>query len=84
MDGMEWNFLLDWKFYLLVILLGVTYKLGFARKLPPLKSLIVYIVLVLGCLPLYGLHLFGLPIIPALAISVVVLLIARFRRKKSA
>jgi hypothetical protein len=84
MEGMEWNFLFDWKFYVLAILLGVTYKLGFARKLPLLKSAIVYFVLVLGAIPLYALMLFGLPMIPALGVAVAILLIARFRMKKSA
>ncbi len=84
MEGTEWYFLVDWKFYVLAILLGATYKLGFARKLPLLKSLIVYFVLVLGAIPLYALMVFGLPMIPALAVAVVILLIARFRMKKSA
>ena len=84
MEGSEWYFLIDWKFYVLAILLGATYKLGFARKLPLLKSLIVYFVLVLGAIPLYALMIFGLPMIPALAVAVVILLIARFRMKKSA
>lgn len=83
MEGSEWYFLIDWKFYVLAILLGVTYKLGFARKLPFLKSLVVYFVLVLGAIPLYTLMLFGLPMIPALAVAVVVLLLARIRMKKS-
>lgn len=80
---MEWHFLVDWKFYVLALLLAATYQLGFARPLPLLKAIIVYAVLILGALPLYALMLFGLPMIPALTVAVVILLIARFRMKKS-
>lgn len=80
---MEWHFLIDWKFYLLVALLAATYKLGFARPQTLIRSFIIYFVLVLGSIPLYALMLFGLPMIPALSVAVLLLLVARIRMKKS-
>ncbi|WP_370521801.1 YlaH-like family protein [Virgibacillus sp. MSP4-1] len=60
------------------IFAAITYKLGFARKIPVLKSIIIYILLALGC---YVLLFFAvlLPILEVLVISSLVLAIYRYR-----
>ncbi|SDC33720.1 YlaH-like family protein [Shouchella lonarensis] len=69
-----------WAFILTVALTMLVFHLGFARKLPLLKRLIVYTMLVLGSFFLWFLEfIFGAPIIAVLAISAVVLGIYRFR-----
>ncbi|MFK3959448.1 YlaH-like family protein [Pseudalkalibacillus hwajinpoensis] len=78
--GIEDNMTLG--FYLLyaiiVILCIVVYRLGFAKKLPLLKNVIVYAVLVIGCFPLtfFGI---GLPVAEGLVASAVVLIIYKVR-----
>ncbi|WP_047151526.1 YlaH-like family protein [Aneurinibacillus tyrosinisolvens] len=74
---------MSWQFIVLFLLMAVTYQLGFARRLPILKAAIVYAVLFVGTIPLSILNAFGLPMIPALSVAVVVLLLARYRRKNS-
>lgn len=63
-----------------LILIIIAYKLGFARELPILKSVIVYILLAIGNLLLFFFIIFAkLPITESLAIIVLVLGIYRFR-----
>lgn len=63
-----------------LILIFIAYKLGFARKIPLLKSIIVYILLAIGTvlLALFG-GIAELPITESLLIIVLVLAIYRFR-----
>lgn len=63
-----------------LILVFIAYKLGFARKIPLLKSIIVYVLLALGTvlLALFG-GIAGLPITESLIIIVLVLGIYRLR-----
>jgi len=63
-----------------LILVFIAYKLGFARKIPLLKSIIVYILLALGTvlLALFG-GIAELPITESLVIIVLVLGIYRLR-----
>ncbi|WP_234998388.1 YlaH-like family protein [Salirhabdus sp. Marseille-P4669] len=65
-------------YLVIVILTIITYKLGFAKKLPLLKSLVVYILLVIGCFILWFFG-FKYPIAEVLVISILVLGIYRFR-----
>ena len=66
--------------YVVILLLtGIVYKVAFARKLPLLKQLIIYLALAFGCLMLLFFHFMGLPIVPALAATVVLILVARLR-----
>lgn len=69
-------------YIVITVLAMASYKLGFARKLPILKSLLVYVMLAIGCVIL---TLFGvvMPIAEILLISVFVMGIAYYRRKKS-
>ncbi len=66
-------------YMVILVLSGIVYKVAFARKLPLLKQIIVYIALVLGCFMLLFFHFMGLPIVPALAATVVLIVIARLR-----
>lgn len=65
--------------YLTIVFLSIiVYKLGFARKLPLLKSLIIYVFLMIGCGILTILAL-QLPIVGALFFSALVLIIYKWR-----
>ncbi|MBA4494284.1 hypothetical protein H1191_08195 [Paenactinomyces guangxiensis] len=66
-------------YVIILVLTGIIYKTAFARKLPILKSLVVYVVLALGCLLLALFHYMGLPIIPALFATVILIIITRVR-----
>ncbi|AST97378.1 YlaH-like family protein [Shouchella clausii] len=63
-----------------IVLCVIVFNLGFARKLPLLKMVVVYVLLVIGSFGLWFLEfIFGAPILAVLAISAVVLGIYRFR-----
>jgi hypothetical protein len=65
--------------YLFILSLSIiTYKLGFARKLPLLKSLIVYIMLMFGCIIIWFFG-FKYPMAEVLVISAIVLGVYRYR-----
>lgn len=69
-----------WYLYLTVFALCiVVYQLGFAKKLPLLKNLVIYAVMALGCTVLSFLAVF-LPMGESLVIAAAVLGIYRFRR----
>jgi len=69
--------------YLIILTLAIiTYKLGFAKKLPVLKSAVIYFVLAIGCVMLTILGVLGLPIAEGLVVSSLVLGIYRFRLHK--
>ncbi|TFB23342.1 hypothetical protein E3U55_05870 [Filobacillus milosensis] len=72
-----------WLLFLTVVALAIiTYKLGFAKDLPLLKSLIVYIILGFGCFILVLFSIGGLPIAEVLVITSIVLAIYRYRLHK--
>ncbi|RKO63840.1 YlaH-like family protein [Caldibacillus debilis] len=69
-----------WILYILIVFLCIiAYKLGFARKLPLLKSAIVYLFLILGSTILTFLAIF-LPVAEGLIVIALVLAVYRFRR----
>lgn len=69
-------------FYLTIaILLAISYKLGFARKLPLLKSLMVYIILFIGAFIIAFMGM-GMPMAESLLIIVAILAMYRFRLHK--
>lgn len=75
-----------WMLYLTIVALSIlVYKLGFAKKLPPLKSAVIYIFLILGCTVLTFLAVF-LPITEGLAVAALILIIYKIRlnREKKA
>lgn len=68
-----------WILYGTIVFLSIiVYKLGFARKLPLLKSLIIYIFLLIGCGILTLLSL-QMPIVGALFFAALVLIIYKWR-----
>ncbi|MFD2628253.1 YlaH-like family protein [Oceanobacillus kapialis] len=67
-------------FYLLNLLFGaIAFKLGFARKLPLLKTIFVYIMLAVGVYILTIFSILKLPITESLLVVSLVLGIYRFR-----
>lgn len=68
-----------WLLYLTIIPLAVlVYKLGFAQKLPLLKSALIYFFLIVGCLVLTILGVF-LPIVEGLVVASLILIIYKIR-----
>lgn len=69
-----------WGLYLLILVLtAVVYQTTFARALPLVKNIIVYIVLALGCGLFFLFQIMGFPIIPALLITVVLIVLTKLR-----
>ncbi|AIM17553.1 MULTISPECIES: YlaH-like family protein [Neobacillus] len=68
-----------WLLYLTITALSVlVYKLGFAKKLPLGKSIIIYIFLILGSTMLTFLGIF-LPIAEGLVVAALILIIYKIR-----
>jgi hypothetical protein len=72
-----------WLLYITIFLLSVlVYKLGFAKKLPILKSVVIYFFLALGCTLLTFLGVF-LPVAEGLLVASLVLIIYKIRLYQS-
>jgi hypothetical protein len=72
-----------WMLYVTVFLLSVlVYKLGFAKNLPLLKSVVIYIFLALGCTALTFLAVF-LPVGEGLVVAALILIIYKIRLHQS-
>lgn len=72
-----------WLLYLIILVLSIiVFKLGFARKLPPLKSAVIYIFLAVGCIPL---TFFGIayPVAEGLCIAALILIVYKVRLHQS-
>ncbi|WP_028398874.1 YlaH-like family protein [Ectobacillus panaciterrae] len=68
-----------WMLYGTIIILSIlVYNLGFARKLPLLQNIIIYILLVLGCTILTFFAVF-LPVAEGLVVVAIVLGIYKLR-----
>ncbi|MED3624373.1 YlaH-like family protein [Neobacillus thermocopriae] len=68
-----------WLLYLTITALSVlVYKLGFAKKLPLGKSIIIYIFLILGSTMLTFLGIF-LPVAEGLVVAALILIIYKIR-----
>lgn len=80
---MEWiytTFNQFWPTYFTILIMtAIIFKIAFARKLPILKTIVVYIVLAIGCYLFTIMHILRFPIIPSLAITLVIIVIARLR-----
>ncbi|MBF8417701.1 YlaH-like family protein [Heyndrickxia coagulans] len=62
-----------WLLYLTIVVLSViVYRLGFARKLPVLKSAVIYVLLLMGCTLLTFFAIF-LPVGESLCLAAMVL-----------
>lgn len=80
---MEWiyatfdNF---WTAYIVILMMtAIIFNVAFARRLPILKTVVVYIVLAIGCYLFTIMHIFRFPVIPAMAITLVIIVVARLR-----
>ncbi|MEH7334886.1 YlaH-like family protein [Neobacillus drentensis] len=72
-----------WLLYLTIVALSiVVYKLGFAKKLPLGKSIIIYIFLFVGCTILTFLGIF-LPVAEGLVVAALILIIYKIRLHQS-
>jgi hypothetical protein len=68
-----------WMLYLTILLLSIAvYKMGFAKKLPLGKSVLIYLFLGLGCTVLTFLAIF-LPIAEGLVVAAFILIIYKIR-----
>jgi len=66
-------------FALVFLMSALVYKLGFARNLKVMQSVVIYIFLFVGCLVLTFLAFF-LPIVEGLIVAALILIIYRVRR----
>ncbi len=72
-----------WMLYLTILFLSIlVYKLGFAKKLPILKSAVIYIFLALGGTVLTFLGIF-LPVAEGLVVAALILIIYKIRLHQS-
>ncbi len=72
-----------WLLYLTIVALSIiVYKLGFARKLPLVKSFVIYAFLILGCTVLTFFGVF-LPIAEGLLVAALILIIYKIRLRQS-
>ncbi|MEW8972299.1 YlaH-like family protein [Mesobacillus jeotgali] len=71
-----------WMLYLTIAALSIlVYKLGFAQKLPLIKSIIIYAFLLLGSTVLTFLAIF-LPIAEGLVVAALILIIYKLRLRQ--
>jgi hypothetical protein len=72
-----------WLLYITIVILSiVVYKLGFAKKLPLGKSIIIYIFLTLGCTIMTFFGIF-LPVAEGLLAAALILVIYKIRLRQS-
>ncbi|MFK9092278.1 YlaH-like family protein [Bacillus salipaludis] len=72
-----------WLQYLyIVILSAIVYKLGFAKKLPLLKNIVIYLCLLIGCFVML-IFSYALPIAEGLAGAAILLIIYKIRLHQS-
>ena len=79
-SDVETGVLLQYLF--IVILTIIVYRLGFAKKLPLLKNIVIYISLCVGCLIMLFFS-YALPIAEGLGVAAVLLIIYKIRRYQS-
>ncbi|TFE03631.1 YlaH-like family protein [Jeotgalibacillus sp. R-1-5s-1] len=71
-----------WYLYITIVLLSIlVYKLGFAKKLPLLKNVLIYLFLITGCTVLTFLAIF-LPVTEGLIIAALILIIYKIRLRR--
>lgn len=68
-----------WLLYITIVLLSIlVFKLGFAKKLPIVKSAVIYAFLIFGCTVLTFLGVF-LPVAEGLVVAALILIIYKIR-----
>jgi hypothetical protein len=70
------------QYIFIVILSVIVYRLGFAKKLPLGKNIVIYFSLCIGCLMLLFFS-YALPIAEGLGVAAVLLIIYKFRLHQS-
>lgn len=81
-DYLESNYIdhVFWIFYVLNLIFGITaYKLGFAKRLPLMKSFVVYILLALGTFIITIFSIIKLPMTESLIVVSIVMGLYRLR-----
>lgn len=72
-----------WLLYLTIVVLSiVVYKLGFAKKLPLGKNIVIYTFLTLGCTIMTFFGIF-LPVAEGLLVAALILIIYKIRLQQS-
>ncbi|MBP2239979.1 glucan phosphoethanolaminetransferase (alkaline phosphatase superfamily) [Cytobacillus eiseniae] len=72
-----------WMLYLtIVVLCIIVFKLGFAKKLPIVKSIVIYLFLIFGCTILTFFAVF-LPITEGLLVAALILIIYKIRLQQT-
>ncbi|MFJ7730089.1 YlaH-like family protein [Neobacillus sp. NPDC097160] len=72
-----------WLQYLYIVILStIVYKLGFAKKLPMLKNIVIYLCLLIGCFVML-IFSYALPIAEGLAGAAILLIIYKIRLHQS-
>ena len=66
------------QYLFIVILTVIVYRLGFAKKLPLLKNVVIYICLIIGCLVMLFFS-YALPIAEGLAVAAIILIMYKIR-----
>jgi hypothetical protein len=66
-------------YLIILVLTAIVYKTAFARPLPLLKNVLVYLVMAAGCLLLTMFHYMRFPMIPVLALTVIMIAVTRLR-----
>jgi hypothetical protein len=66
------------QYFYIVILSAIVYKLGFAKKLPLLKNIVIFICLLIGCF-LMLFFSYALPIAEGLAGAALLLIVYKIR-----
>ncbi|CRK80631.1 putative membrane protein ylaH [Neobacillus massiliamazoniensis] len=70
------------QYFFIVILTIIVYRLGFAKKLPLLKNIVIYTCLIIGCLLLLVFS-YGLPIAEGLGVAAIILIAYKIRLHQS-
>ncbi len=66
-------------YLIILIMTAIVYKVAFARELPILKSLLVYLVLAVGCVMFWVMFILRFPIVQILGVTLIMILLARIR-----
>jgi len=71
-------------YFLILVFCFLMYKLGFQeRKLPLLKSSVVYLAMAVGCIPLTTFWMLGMPVVEVVVLGTLILLVVRWSRKRA-
>lgn len=70
------------QYILIVILTVMVYRLGFAKKLPLLKNIVIYVCLLIGCLIMLFFS-YALPIAEGLSVAAIILILYKIRLRQS-